>query len=294
MMKPKFHPKWFFLLPTIIFLLVLTIFPLIWSLSLCFCNWKLTKAGGESIPEFVGFANFIKIFTKDERFWSDLLFTVMYVGISTTLELAIGLGLALMLTQRFRGRGFFRVMYIMPMACPPLGAAFMWRMLLHEDVGLINRVLTTLGLGNVRWMTEPWAARFGIILVDVWEWTPFMFLALLAALQALPIEPYESAMIDGASGWQIFRHMTVPLLTPIIVTLVLIRSIDCFKLFDLVYGITGGGPGLSTESLSYYIYLIGRTYFDLGYASATSYLLLIIMLALSMTLIKRLGKMSET
>lgn len=290
-MRKKIPIKWVFILPCIVSLLALTIFPLIWSLSLSFTKWKLAKAGRLTAPEFIGIDNFVKAFTKDMRFWSGLSFTVMYMAAATVAELLIGLGLASILAYtKFIGRKFFRVIYIVPMACPPLGLALVWRMLLHEDVGPINQLLVTFGLGRVHWLTRPFWARFALIMVDIWEWTPFMFLALLAAIQSLPLEPFEAAVIDGASRWQTFRHITLPMLRSVIATLVIIRAIDAFKLYDLIFGITGGGPGLSTESSSYYIYIVGLSYFDFGYASALSYVFLVITLLLSITLLTRLRK----
>lgn len=283
--------KWIFILPCIVSLLTLTIFPLIWSLSLSFTRWKLAKAGREHPPEFIGVDNFVKAFTKDRRFWSGLSFTVMYMVAATVAELLIGLGLASILAYtRIRGRKFFRVVYIVPMACPPLGLALVWRMLLHEDVGPINQLLVTFGFGRVHWLTQTAWARLALVMVDIWEWTPFMFLALLAAIQSLPLEPFEAAVIDGASRWQTFRHITLPMLRSVIATLVIIRAIDAFKLYDLIFGITGGGPGLTTESSSYYIYIVGLSYFDFGYASALSYVFLVITLLLSLTLLTRLRK----
>ncbi|GBC71977.1 Lactose transport system permease protein LacF [Candidatus Calditenuaceae archaeon HR02] len=166
----------------------------------------------------------------------------------------------------------------------------MWRMLLQEDVGLVNAALSLLNIGKIRWFTDPWTARLGLIMIDIWQWTPFMFLALLAAISAIPAEPQEAALIDGATRWGVIRHVVLPLISPVIITIVLIRCIDAFKLFDYVYGVTGGGPGTTTESASYYIYLLGRVYFDLGYASSASYILLIIMLGLSTIILWRLRR----
>lgn len=291
MRRIRFPEGLLFVLPAIIFIMVLTIFPLLWSLSLAFCSWHLARGGIESYPEFIGLGNFIEALTVDRRFWNSMAFTGFYTVTAVSIEFFLGFGLALLLSfSNFRGRRFFRVVYLIPMACPPVGVALMWRLLMHEDVGILNRILTTIGLEKVRWLTDPWTARWALVMVDVWQWTPFMFLAFLAALQALPVEPYEAALIDGASKWQILRHITIPLLKPLMATLVILRTVDCLKLFDYVYGITGGGPGLSTESASYYIYQVGLTYFDFGYASALSYILLILMISFSMILIMRLRR----
>jgi multiple sugar transport system permease protein len=160
-------------------------------------------------------------------------------------------------------------------------------MMLHPDVGIINTALQAIGIAKVKWTTSVIVAPFTIVMVDVWEWTPFMFLSLLAAYQALPQEIYQSAAVDGASRGQIFRKITLPLITPIIVTIVLIRIIDAFKLFELVFAITSAGPANATEALSFYIYQVGIKYFDLGKGAAMSWLFLLILMGISQVLLSR-------
>ena len=279
--------KWGFLLPALLYLMLLAIFPLVWTLTLSFTKWH---ANIMPRPQWVGLNNFKYFLFEDPRFWHDLRFTVMYVGISVTVELGLGLLLASLLSQRFRGKTFFRVIFLIPMACPPIAVAFLWRMMLHPDIGVINSALQSIGLSPVKWTTSVAVAPFTLIMVDIWEWTPFMFLALLAALQALPIELFQSAAVDGASPWQMFRSITLPLITPVIITISLIRGIDAFKLFELVFGITGAGPGGATESLSYYVYLIGMKWFKLGRGSSVSWLFVIVLIVLALLLISRFRK----
>jgi len=285
--KNKWLIKWYFILPTIIFFIFMVIFPMIWSLRLSFFSWH---AATGTAMRFVGLKNFYTIFVKDERFWADLFFTLLYVGSVVVIELFLGLGLASLLSRRFRFRNFFRIIYLLPMTAPPITVAALWRMFLQPDEGVINKILGLFGLPVIKWVTDPTLARISLIIVDVWQWTPFMFLALLAALQSMPQEIYEAASVDGASRWQIFLFVTIPLLFPIITTLVLLRAIDAFKLFELVYGITGGGPAGKTESLSYYIYLRGLSYFDIGYASALSWVFLIVVLGVSISVLKSLRR----
>lgn len=279
--------KWAFLLPALVYLMLLAIFPLVWTLTLSFTRWN---ANIMQRPKFIGFSNFKYFLFEDPRFWFDLRFTAMYVAIAVSVELLLGLVLASLLSQSFRGKNFFRVIFLIPMACPPIAVAFLWRMMLHPDIGVINSMLQAIGLGAVKWTTSAAVAPFTIIMVDIWEWTPFMFLALLAALQALPTELYQSASVDGATSWQMFRSITLPLITPMIITVSLIRAIDAFKLFELVFGITGGGPGGATESLSYYVYLIGMKWFKLGRGSAISWLFVIMLIGLALILISRFRK----
>jgi len=279
--------KWAFLLPALGYLALMAILPLVWTLTLSLTKWH---ANTMPSPKWVGLDNFKFFLFENPRFWADLRFTAMYVGIGVTVELALGLAMAALLSQKFYGKNFFRVVYLIPMACPPIAVAFLWRMMLHPDIGVLNSILKLIGLQGVKWTTDARIAPFTIIMVDVWEWTPFMFLALLAAFQSLPMELYQAAAVDGANGWQMFTHITLPLITPVIVTISLIRAIDAFKLFELVFGITGGGPGGVTESLSYYIYLIGMKWFKLGQGSAVSWIFLIILLLLAITLITRFKK----
>jgi|YNPMSStandDraft_2_1061718.scaffolds.fasta_scaffold02067_7 multiple sugar transport system permease protein len=276
-----------FLAPGLLYLMIMAVFPLIWSLSLSFQRWKAATA---SPRVFVGLRNFFTIFFDDPRFWNSLRFTVFYVFIVVTVELFLGLLLAYILNERIRFRNFFRVVFLFPMAAPPIGVAFMWRMLLNPDAGIMVKMMNNLGLNMVRWLTDANLTPFVLMTVDIWEWTPFMFLGLLAAFQALPVELYDAAQVDGASRFQTFRFITFPLLLPIMITLTLLRAIDAFKLFELVFGITGGGPGTSTESLSYYIYTVGFQYFDLGYACSLSWVFLGIVLFISNFLLQRLRK----
>jgi len=262
--KSKFLVKWYFILPAIIFFIIMIIFPMIWALRLSFFNWHAILGPKMN---FIGLGNFYDIL-KDERFWEDLAFTLFYVGMVVIIELFLGLGLASLLNRKFRFRNFFRIIYLLPI------------------LGVINKLLVAVGLPLVKWTTDPGIARISLVIVDVWQWTPFMLLALLAALQSMPQEIYDAAVVDGASPGQTFLHITLPLLSPIITTLILLRAIDAFKLFEYTYGITGGGPAGKTESLSYYIYLRGLSYFDMGYASALSWVFLLIVLGICLFVLK--------
>lgn len=265
----------------------MAIFPLTWSLRLSFTKWLATIMEN---PEWTGLTNFRDILFRDPRFWSALWFTVRFVFLAVVIQLGIGLGLAHLLHNNFRGRNFFRVLFLIPMACPPIAVAFLWKMMLHPDIGIINTALQTIGLAKVKWTTSVVVAPFTIVMVDVWEWTPFMFLVLFAAFQALPVEIYDAAAVDGASNFQVFRKITFPLVAPVIVTIVLIRIIDAFKLFELIFGITSAGPANATEALSFYVYLTGIKWMNLGKGSAMSWIFLLIVLGISLILLSRLRK----
>jgi multiple sugar transport system permease protein len=265
----------------------MAIFPLTWSLRLSFTKWLATIMEN---PEWTGITNFRDILLRDPRFWHALWFTVRFVFLAVVIQLGIGLGLAHLLHNNFRGRNFFRVLFLIPMACPPIAVAFLWKMMLHPDIGIINTALQTIGLAKVKWTTSVVVAPFTIVMVDVWEWTPFMFLVLFAAFQALPVEIYDAAAVDGASNFQVFRKITFPLVAPVIVTIVLIRIIDAFKLFELIFGITSAGPANATEALSFYVYLTGIKWMNLGKGSAMSWIFLLIVLGISLILLSRLRK----
>jgi len=265
-------------------LLGVTIFPLIYSLTLSFHSCDL-RLGGSWI--FNGLSNYGEALFKDTRFWDSLRNTFL-IGIpAIMLEFLIGLGLALLLNRKIIGKKIITSLLILPVMMPPIVAGLIWRVLYHEKYGAINGFLRNLGINaQFTWLGDPNLARVAVILVDVWEWTPLMMMILLAGLQSISIEPYESAKIDGASPLQIFGYITLPLLRLPIMAAILIRLIDSIKLFDIIFVLTRGGPGGKTETISFYTYLVGFRYFRMGYAAALSYILLIITVILSMVFIR--------
>jgi multiple sugar transport system permease protein len=262
-----------FILPAVVLILFLSIFPLLMSLGLVFSewNWSALNTG----IRFNGLENWVRL-ACDERFWNAVKNTVRFIVVGVPLQYGLGLGLALLLNGEVWGRKFFRVCFLLPMALTPVAVGFLvGRMLFNPNIGPVNQWMMALGLPPLGWTTDPRIAWFVIVLVDTWQWTPFMFLILHAGLQSLPLEIYEASRIDGASEWQMFRHLTFPLLLPVSTTGVLLRALEMFKLIDIVVVVTGGGPGTSTETVTYYAYQVGGRNFDLGYASAVAYALLI-------------------
>jgi len=264
-----------FVLPSIILILILMIYPLIYSLKLCFHSYNLSIPGG---PEFIGIQNFLDIFS-DERFWHSLKITTILVAAVVSIEFFFGLGIAELLNQKFRGWGIVGAAICIPMMVAPIVAAQIWRILYHPSCGPINYFLriSRLWVEKIPWVSHPLTALLSIIIVDVWQWTPFAAIILLAGLTSLPQPIFESARIDGASSWKTFRFVTLPLLKPVIAIVLLLRIIDAFRLFDQIYVLTVGGPGISTETASFYIYVVGFRYFDMGYAAALSYIIIIIL-----------------
>jgi multiple sugar transport system permease protein len=204
--------------------------------------------------------------------------------------LILGFSLALILNRDMRGQRFFRVLFLLPMMSTPVAVGYMFRMILNSQWGPMNHFLSLLGIPAVGWMDNPAISLFSVVLIDAWEWTPFMFLALLAGLQALPVEPYESAVTDGASKLQLFRYVTLPLLSPVIVAASLLRSIDAFKIFDIIYVTTGGGPGTTSETVTMYAQTIGMRYLSLGYASAIAFTLLMAVVLVATIFINRMRR----
>lgn len=204
-----------------------------------------------------------------------LINTLLYVGIGVTAQFLLGLGLALLCSQAIRGRNFFRVLFFIPLMVTPVGIAYTFRMLADMQKGPFAPILQAFGVSEWSWATEAWSARLMVLVGDTWQWTPFMFIVLLAAIENQPRDQVEAARIDGANGFQIFRDITWPAIAPIAATIVLIRLIEAFKIVDLPNVLTGGGPGLATESMTLHSFLAWRTQ-DLGGSAAVGYLLLFV------------------
>lgn len=266
--------KYSLIAPCLIFILFVTIFPLLYSLILSFHYWDIIGGGPW---RFVGLSNYMKLF-REPDFWITLRTTLIIAAISLLLEFLIGLSLALILNQRLRGRRIFTTLPILTLMTTPVVTGLIWRMLYHEKYGPVNHFLGLFlgGWQPIPWLADPKLALITVIVTNVWQWSPFAMLVFLAGLQSIPTEIYEVAGVDGASGTQILRHITLPLLAPIFSVFILIRMIDLIKLFDFILILTRGGPGIATMTPSIFIYLRMFKYWDAGYACAQSYILLII------------------
>jgi multiple sugar transport system permease protein len=330
-----------FVMPAVLVVLVLSIFPLIVSIGLSLGRIKFVKGGFEY--NFAGLANYKKLLTGSEQnhflgkmadssliswfifglvllglavflvryirssqfgglglffrliivvvlaalswmiihsFGADgrpgtVTVTMIYVFVGLAIQYLLGLGLAMLLTQRIAGRRFYRVVFLLPMMITPVGVAYMFRMLTDTDKGPFQPIWQALGLGLYSWVTNPWGARTAVMIGDIWQWTPFIFIVLLAALEGQAVEPFEAAVVDGANRWQIFRFITWPEILPVSLTVILIRMIEAFKIIDLPNVLTNGGPGTATESLTLQAFFTWRA-LDLGGSAAISYILLFI------------------
>src|SRR4029450_6328261 len=208
--------------------------------------------------------------------------TLVYVVVGITAQFLLGLGLAWLLTQRLTGQRFFRVVFPPPMIITPVGVAYMFRMLTDTGKGPLQPLWAAVGLGDFSWVNDPWGARIAVMVGDIWQWTPFMFIILLAALESQDTETVEAAMVDGANRWQIFRRVSFPAILPVAATVVLIRLIEAFQIIDRPTITTTGGPGTAPESLSLHAYLRWRT-LDLGQSAAVAYSLLFIVTVVALS-----------
>lgn len=279
--------KWWLLLPAVGWIVVFTIYPLVYSLSLSFQSWNLT-----SPPQWVGLGNYLRAL-QDPRMHNALRVTGLFVAATVVVELVLGFVLALLFHRPMWGSRALRAVVVAPLFTSPIALSFLGMMLFHEEDGPIAHVLRMLGLPKVHWLSDPQMALGSIVLLDVWQWTPFAFLVFLAGLAGLPTEPLEAAIVDGASRWAVLRHVLLPLLAPVAVTALLFKFIYSVKVFDLAFGLTGGGPGISTEVLALYIHRQGLEFFNLGYASALSYVFLLLVVAGCTVLLLRVRRLYE-
>jgi multiple sugar transport system permease protein len=279
------HFKWLMVLPAVVLILVLSAYPLLFSLWVAFVNYDFEIPG----HDFVGLQNFVDVLT-DPIAPNALLLTVLLSAVNVGVEFLLGLALALALVKTFRGRGIVMSILIVPLFISPVIVGQSWALFLERPFGPADYVLGWI-LGRpvtISWLTEsPWV-YLSIIIADVWQWTPFMFVILLAGLAAIPPHLYEAAELDGVSRLQAFFYVTLPQLAPIMVLAVTFRLLDAVRLFDVIFMMTGGGPGTKTYTLSYYLYQIGFQQFHLSVATAGSWIFLILLSVVIFLLVRRL------
>jgi len=273
--------------PALMVLLALSIYPLLYSITVSL-QQETASGIAWSLTHF-------KRLATDNFFRTAMVHTFVYAIAALTCEFVLGLALALLSNQQIRGRGVFRASLLVPMMLPTVVVGVVWRLLLNPNFGAINGTLKQLGINteSLTWTASPRLAFLAVIAVDVWQWTPFVFLVLLAGLQAIPQEPYEAALIDGSSRWQTFRHVTLPLLKPAILIVLLLRTMDLLRVFDQIFILTEGGPGFATEMISLYIYRTAFRFFDFGYAAAMSFVLLALTNIVSVVYIRFLQTKEE-
>lgn len=280
------HIKYRLMIPVIVVLGAVIVLPLMYSLYFSFHEYLMITG----IGDFIGLANYIQALL-DKEFLVSLLNTLKYTTAAVSLEFFIAFGLALLLNRKdLRFRNFYMVILMIPVLITPVAVGLMWKLILHPRLGIANYLLGLLKISPQGWFGDPKLAMPTLIGVDIWHETSLILLILLAGLANLPVEPFEAAIVDGASSAKRFWYITLPLLKPVILVAVLIRLISCLKIYDLVYVCTRGGPGIRTQTMSYFVYRIAFRTLHMGQATAVSYLLLGIVLIFSLVLIKILGK----
>lgn len=272
------------LLPSIIVLIAITIYPTIFAIDASLRNWIMYRP--ELGRPFIGLDNYIEILSSP-KFWKALKVTLTIVGLGIGLTFLIGFAEALLVSAMPRGRGPATSILITPLVITPVVVSLAWRFMYHEGSGLIiAHLLPLIGINLQTIVADPNLALYAVIAADVWNQTPMVFLILLAGIQSLPQTPYEAAKVDGASTWQTFRHITLPLLRPVILIALILRSIDTFRLFDIPWVMTQGGPGTATTNLVIEGYLEAFTSYYMGMASAYGIIVLYIVLAVSLVYIR--------
>jgi ABC-type sugar transport system permease subunit len=287
-MKSEARIGWALVSPALAVIALIAIFPLGWTLweSLHLHELRMPWLG----QPFIGLDNYAEI-VRDPRFWAALGHTVFFTVVSISLELVLGLFLALAMNRAFRGRGFVRAAVLVPWAIPTVVAALLWRFMFESQAGIVNALLVDAGILNkpIVWLIETATAWVPVILADVWKTTPFVALLLLAGLQNIDATLYEAAAVDGANRWWQLRHITLPLLKPAILVTLIFRTLDAFRVFDLIYVLTGGGPGTSTEPVALYTFNALLQNLRFGYGSALSVVIFAITFGLALLYMKGLG-----
>jgi len=265
--------------PAVIALFLIVVIPIGYNLYLAFTKWTI----GLGSPRFIGLDNFIEIF-QDDRVWNGLKVMIYFSGLSLTLELVLGLLIALYFHRQFRGSEVVQAIYIFPFAATPVAVALIWRIMLNPEIGVLNYLLRSIGLPGSLWVSSPDTVIPALVMVDVWKWTPMITLIVLAGLKSLPNDPYEAARIDGANTLQIFWYITLPLIRPVLIAALMLRSLDNLKEFDTIYTITQGGPGIASETLYLYSYNVGFSFFKAGYGSALMVVVFLIVLVFNVVM----------
>jgi multiple sugar transport system permease protein len=277
--KMNFKHKYIFLLPGLLVLIGILIFPILFTVRLSLSSWDSFYPG----LDFIGLENYVRLFTDDARFWESF-FRLSFLSVTTVfLQYVIGFALAHMVWKDIAFQRFFRVLFLIPMMSTPVIMTVIWRTFFHESLGPLNDFFSLFDMTPL-WLSNEYLALVTVITVEVWQWTPFMFLLMLAGLLSLPKEPFLAAAIDGAGPIRKFVYVTFPLMAPISIGAIIIRLIEASKIMDTIYVLTSGGPGTSTETSSFYIFIKGLREFQMGYSAALSFTYLIIMI-ISLTVI---------
>ncbi|TIN21005.1 MAG: sugar ABC transporter permease [Mesorhizobium sp.] len=270
---------WPFVVPALVVVGAVIVFPWAFTLWMSVNRWTL----GQS-RSFAGMENYLRL-AVDQRFWESLLHTLSYTFLSVAAPMLLGTVAALIFDARFPLRGLLRGVFVMPMMATPVAVALVWTMMFHPQLGVLNYLLSLVGIPAQEWIFNANAVIPSLVAVETWQWTPLVMLIVLGGLASVPREPFESAEIDGANAWQQFRYLTLPMIAPFLMIAVIIRTIDALKSFDIIYAMTQGGPGTASETINIYLYNTAFSYYDIGYGSAMAVVFFIVIVALSFILL---------
>ncbi|MBK9124531.1 MAG: sugar ABC transporter permease [Chloroflexi bacterium] len=270
--------------PAMVFIFVFALFPLAYAINVSFRFADLTSPRG--ISDFVGLANY-RFALFDNIFWSSVQRTLTFGVIAVAIEMTLGIAIAFLLNEIKWFKGLARSLFILPLAASPVAVGLIWRYMYHPEFGVYNGILAALGLPEQNWLGSTQLAMPSVIIFDVWQWTPFVALIVLAGLQSLPKEPFEAARLDNASTWRILRTLTFPMLAPVLTLVFVLRAIDAVRLYDAVFSLTQGGPGQATEVVTFYLYRLGLRFFRLDQSSAMSLLFLFAIVVFTALLMRR-------
>lgn len=270
---------WVFAAPAAVVIGAVIVFPWLFTVFMSLQDWKI--GGG---VEFLGLENYRVLF-QDQRFRESVVHTFSFTALATVIPVILGTYAALVFHREFPLRGLLRTIFVMPMMATPVAVALVWKMMFHPQLGVLNYLLSLVGLPPSAWVFSPETVIPTLVMVEVWHWTPLVMLIVLGGLAGLPKEPYESAVIDGATEWHMFRYITLPLLWPCIMIALVLRTIDALKVFDIIFVISEGGPGTASETLNIFLYLQAFQFYKIGYASAVVVIFFAIVVALSLLLL---------
>lgn len=275
-----------FTIPTILFVLGMVLFPIIYTFVLSFHSWRLSA----NIPwEFVGLQNYVKLFSES-RFPVAVFRTFLFAFLALFVEVILGISIALYLNRTFFGKNLVKTAFLLPMVATPVAIGMVWKLIYEPNIGILNAVIRGMGGPKMDWLGNTGIALYSLIAVDIWQWTPFVMLIILAGLTSIPTDPFESAMIDGANRWQTLTRITLPLLRPTIFTAVLLRLIDALKTFDIIYSMTQGGPGFATETMNILSFRQVFEFMQFGQSGATLVLFFLVVMSIAAITIKLKSK----
>jgi multiple sugar transport system permease protein len=279
-MRSKLTPFHWFIAPAVVVVLAVIVFPWMFTLWMSLFDWKI---GSPHV--FAGLTNYTDLL-GNQRFLEAVMHTLVFTAMAVAAPLVLGTAAALVFHEKFVARGVLRGLFVLPMMATPVAIALVWTMMFHPQQGVLNYLLSLVGIGPSEWVYSPRLAILCLVMVDIWQWTPLVMLIVLGGLASLPTDPFEAAHMEGATRWQTLRHVTLPLLLPFILVAAVVRLIDALKTFDTIYVITQGGPGTASETINLYLYLQAFSFFQIGKASAVVVVFFLIVIGLSWLLFR--------